>query len=127
MHQVVASGLTRTRQALLGYVARYGVTDEATCRQVAARIWRSVPRHLDAAQVIAAADGLLGNWASERLGHTISAAQLRLAILETGIDARILLAPQGPTPEAATRLLASIPLPTPPETPVDMPVQALFG
>ena len=56
MHQVVASGLTRTRQALLGYVARYGVTDEATCRQVAARIWRSVPRHLDAAQVIAAAD-----------------------------------------------------------------------
>lgn len=118
------SEITRTRTALLAYVTRFGIADTASQRLLAARLWRALPRGLNAAQAIAAAERKVAGWASERVGFAISPAQLRLAVLETGADARSLLADDNVAGFIATispMLLQPVPL----ETRVEMPVQSL--
>ena len=123
MQQAVSSEITRTRNALLAYVARYGVTEADDARQLAARVWRAIPRGLNAAAAVVAVERLLGQWASQLLGFGITAAQLRFAVLETGADARQLLADDVAGFIAAIEP-ALVPA-TPHETPVNMPVQEL--
>lgn len=123
MQQAVSSGITRTRTALLAYAGRYGVTGTAAARQLAARLWRALPRGLNAAEAVVETEKMLGHWASQRLGFRITAAQLRFAVLETGADARALLADDVSGFIAAISP-ALVPA-TPHETPVAMPVQEL--
>ncbi len=122
MLQSVSSEITRTRMALLAYVARYGVSDDAARRMVAARLWRAIPRGLNAAEAIAATDRALSLWASERVGFPISAAQLRLAVLVTGADATALLGDD--VAGFVTTISPALLQATPTETLVDMPVQS---
>lgn len=123
MLQSVSSEITRTRMALLAYVARYGVSDDAARRKVAARLWRAIPRCLNAAEAIAATDRALSLWASERVGFPISAAQLRLAVLVTGADATALLG--NDVAGFVTTISPALLQATPTETLVEMPVQSL--
>lgn len=119
----MASAITPIREALLAYVARYGVADRADRRLLAARLWRALPRGLNAAQTIVETDRLLSAWVSRRLGFSISSAQLRLAVLETGADARLLLAED--VSSLISALSPALLQPVPHETPVAMPVQSL--
>lgn len=119
----VSSEITRTRLALLAYVARYGVKDETDCRQLAARLWRAIPRSLNAAEAVVATDRLLSAWASKRMGFPVSAAQLRLAVLVTGADARQLLGDD--VAAFAAAIAPALIMATPQETPLDMPLQSL--
>lgn len=118
------SEISRTRAALLAYAARFGVTDSAAQRLLAARLWRAAPRRANAAQVVAAAEQLIGAWASQRVGFPLTAAQLRLAVLETGADAQALLGDEDAAAFTAT-IAPALPQAVPLEIRTVMPVQSL--
>lgn len=118
--------ITKVREALMGYAARFGAEDTEVQRTVAARLWRAVPRSLGPTDTLAEAEHAISQWATELIRHPVTAAQLRVAMLAVKADPLLLLAAESEELDSfAARVAPALLMPLPPATPVDMPVQSL--
>ena len=118
--------ISQIRESLLGYVARLGVRDTESQRTLAAHLWRGLPRGLAAANAVLELDDRIAAWGTAILGRKVSAAQIRLAMLETDADPMDLLSHEASRQIIfAAKISPALVQVTPIDTPVVMPVQSL--